>query len=95
MTSCCSGEQGGKFGGDALEDAVNERVHDAHSFSGDTIVRENLPQHFVDVDRIAFLYLYPSTLLLSISRGLCLTGFLPPFCPATLAAMSADYNGFE
>ena len=40
----------GSFGGDAFEDVVDERVHDAHGFAGDTSVRVNLLQHLVDVD---------------------------------------------
>ena len=50
----------GSFGGDALEDVVEKRVHDAHGFAGDTSVRVNLLQHLVDVDSIAFLSLSPS-----------------------------------
>ena len=53
----------GSFGGDALENVVDERVHDAHGFAGDTSVRVNLFQHLVDVDSIAFLSLSPSLLL--------------------------------
>ena len=68
----------GSFGGDALKDVVDERVHDAHGFAGDTSVRVNLLQHLVDVDSVAFLSLSPS-LLLSISGGLCLTSFLLAF----------------
>ena len=68
----------GSFGGDALENVVDERVHDAHGFAGDTSVRVNLLQHLVDVDSVAFLSLSPS-LLLSISGGLGLTGFLLAF----------------
>ena len=61
--------QAGSFGGDTLEDVVDERVHDAHGFAGDTSVRVNLLQHLVDVDSIAFLSLSPS-LLLAINCGL-------------------------
>ena len=68
----------GSFGGDALEDVVDERVHDAHGFAGDTSVRVNLLQHLVDVDSIAFLSLSPS-LLLSFTSGLYLSGFLLAF----------------
>ena len=68
----------GSFGGDALEDVVDERVHDAHGFAGDTSVRVNLLQHLVDVDSIAFLSLSPSLLLFS-SPSLCLSGFLLAF----------------
>ena len=74
----------GSFGGDALKDVVDERVHDAHGFAGDTSVGVNLLQHLVDVDGIAFLSLSPS-LLLSISRGLCLAGFL-------LALLSCNFG---
>ena len=69
----------GSFGSDALEDVVDERVHDAHGFAGDTSVRVNLLQHFVDVDSIAFPSL-SSPLLLSVSSNcLCLSGFLLAF----------------
>ena len=68
----------GSFGGNALEDVVNERVHDAHGFAGDTSVRVNLLQHFVDVDSIAFPSL-SSPLLLSISNGFSLSGFFLAF----------------
>ena len=69
--------QAGSFGGDALENVVDERVHDAHCFAGDTSVRVNLLQHLVDVDSIAFLSLSPS-FLLSIDGGL-FTGLLLSF----------------
>ena len=68
----------GSFSGDALEDVVDEGVHDAHGFAGDTSVRVNLLQHLVDVDSIAFLSLSPS-LLLSFSSSLCLSGSLLAF----------------
>ena len=68
----------GSFGGNALEDVVNERVHDAHGFAGDTSVGVNLLQHLVDVDSIAFPSL-SSPLLLSISNGFSLSGFLLAF----------------
>ncbi|CAH3182156.1 unnamed protein product, partial [Porites lobata] len=68
----------GSFGGDALEDVVDKRVHDAHGFAGDTSVRVNLLQHLVDVDGIAFLSLSPP-LLLSIRWSLCLSSSLLAF----------------
>ena len=68
----------GSFSSDALEDVVNERVHDAHGFAGDTGVRMNLLQHLVDVDSIAFLSLSPP-LLLSIRWSLCLSSSLLAF----------------
>ncbi len=48
----------GEFGGlvgDALEDVVDERVHDAHGFGGDTSVGVDLLQHLVDVDAVSLL----------------------------------------
>ena len=54
------GKTGG-LGGDALEDVIDERVHDGHGLGGDASVRVNLLQHLVDVDGIGFL---PSQLLL-------------------------------
>ena len=42
------------FSGDALENVVDERVHDGHSFLGDTSVRVDLLQHTVDVGRVRF-----------------------------------------
>lgn len=55
--------------GDALEDVVDERVHDAHRLGGDAGVRMNLLQHFVHVDGVALL---PglSALLSSLPGGL-------------------------
>ncbi len=41
--------------GDALEDVVDERVHDAHRLRRDPGVRMNLLHHFVDVDSVALL----------------------------------------
>ena len=67
----------GSFGRDALEDVVDERVHDAHGLAGDTSVRVNLLQHLVDVDSIAFLSL--SSPLLLLSSSLCLSGSLLAF----------------
>ena len=84
----------GSFGGDALEDVIDERVHDAHGFAGDTGVRVNLLQHLVDVDSIAFLSLSPS-LLLSFSSGLCLSGSLLAFLSCYFGCHVCDQNGFE
>ena len=82
----------GSFGGDALEDVVDERVHDAHGFAGDTSVWVNLLQHFVNVDSIAFLSLSPS-FLLSSAAAFAFPALFSPFFPATLGAMSVDQNG--
>lgn len=48
------GELGG-LGGNALEDVVDKRVHDAHGLGGDTSVGVHLLQHLVDVDAVRFL----------------------------------------
>ena len=64
----------GSFNSDALEDIVDEGVHDAHSFAGDTSIRMDLLHDFVDVDGIGFLSSSPSLLLVS-KHGL-LAGFL-------------------
>lgn len=71
--------QAGRLGGDAFEDVVDEAVHDAHGFGGDTGVGVDLLQHFVDVDGIALL---PLALLLLVSFGdvlRSLSGFLGCF----------------
>ena len=47
--------QSRSFCGDAFEDIVDERVHDAHGFAGDSSVGVNLLQNFIDVNGIAFL----------------------------------------
>ena len=47
--------QTGSLTSDALEEVVNERVHDAHSLVGDTSVGVDLLQNLVDVDAIGFL----------------------------------------
>ncbi len=46
--------QARRFSGDALEDVVDKRVHDAHSLRGDPRVRVHLLQHLVHIDGIAF-----------------------------------------
>jgi len=47
--------QTASLGGDALEDVVDERVHDAHGLAGHTGVGVDLLQHLIDVDGIALL----------------------------------------
>ena len=79
----------GSFGGDALEDVVDERVHDAHGFAGDASVWVNLLQHLVDVDSIAFLSL-PLLFFFPSAAAFALPAFFSPFFPATLGAMSVD-----
>ncbi len=50
--------------GDALEDVVHERVHDAHGLGGDAGVGMHLLQHLVEVDRVGF---FPPAFLLFAS----------------------------
>ena len=61
------------LGGDALEDVVDEGVHDAHGLAGDPSVGVDLLQDLVDVDRVALLAA-PPLLLLSFARGLGFDG---------------------
>lgn len=67
--------QARRLGGDALEDVVDERVHDAHRLAADARVRVNLLQHLVDVDGVAFtssplLLLVAGTRSFRLARGL-------------------------
>ncbi len=66
-----------RFTGDALEDVVDERVHDPHRLRRDPGVGMNLLHHLVDVDSVALL---PglSALLSSFSGGLS-DGFFGAF----------------
>ena len=57
------------FSSNSLEEVVDKGVHDAHGFGGDTSVRVDLLQDFVDVDSIGLLSLpLPSLLLVSFDR---------------------------
>ena len=59
----------GKLGGlvgDALEDVVDERVHDAHGLARDARVGVHLLQHLVDVDGVGLL---SSALSLALAFG--------------------------
>ena len=49
--------QSRSFCGDAFENIVYERVHDAHGFTRDSSVRVNLLENFINVYGIAFLAL--------------------------------------
>ena len=57
------------LGGDALEDVVHERVHDAHGLAGDAGVGVNLPQNLVDIDGIAFFARLPPVLAFALGLG--------------------------
>jgi hypothetical protein len=58
------------FGGKALENVHDERVHDAHGLLADASVRVNLLEHLVHVRAEGFRALL-ALLLLAIGRGLC------------------------
>ena len=75
------------LGGDALEDIIDEGVHDAHGLTGDASVGVDLLEDFVDVDRVALLAAPPPLLLLSFARGLGFGGggFLLAFLGSDLA----------
>ena len=63
--------QTGSLGSDALENVVDEGVHDAHGLGGDSGVGVDLLQHLVDVDSVGFL---PFAVLLLVSLGDVLLG---------------------
>lgn len=67
--------QTGSLGSDALEDVVDEGVHDGHSLAGNTSVWVDLLQDLVDVDGVG-LPPPPLALLVSPTGGLCLAGGL-------------------
>ena len=56
----------GRLGGDALEDVVDERIHDAHCLARDTGVRVHLLENLVDVDSVA---LPPSSTVLLVTAA--------------------------
>ena len=58
------------LGGDALEDVVHERVHDAHRLGGDASVGVDLLQDLVDVDGVRFLPLLAFLFAISLGDGL-------------------------
>ena len=58
------------LGGDALEQVVDERVHDAHGLGGDTGVGVHLLEDLVDVDGIGLLPLALPLLLVALGDGL-------------------------
>ena len=64
-----------RLGGDALEDVVDKRIHDAHCLARDTGVGMYLLQHLVDVDSVALppsssVLLVPATRSLLLADGL-------------------------
>ncbi len=72
-----------RFTGDALEDVVDERVHDPHRLRRDPGVRMNLLHHLVDVDSVALL---PGlSALLSSFSGSLSDGLLGAFLGADFA----------
>ncbi|KAJ8667774.1 hypothetical protein QAD02_009437 [Eretmocerus hayati] len=64
--------QTGGLSGDALEDVVDEAVHDGHGLAGDTGVGVHLLQHLVDVDGVRLAPLL--VLLLLVALGDVLDG---------------------
>jgi len=67
------------FRGDALEDVVDEGVHNGHGLGGDSGVGMDLLQHLVDVHRVRLLSLL-SSLGIRVSDGLLrLSGLLHGF----------------
>jgi hypothetical protein len=64
-----------RLGGDALEDVVDEAVHDRHRLAADAGVRVDLLEHLVDVDGVALATL-PVAFLVARAHGLRLAGGL-------------------
>ena len=64
------------FSSDALEDVVDERVHDAHGLGRDSGIRVDLLEYTVDVDRVGLLSGLSSLLVSSDTGLLRLGGFL-------------------
>ena len=54
-----------------LKEVINKGIHDGHSLGGDSSVRVDLLQHFVDVDGIGFLPLSLLLLLISLRDSFC------------------------
>ena len=75
----------GRLSSDALENVVDEAVHDGHGFGGDASVGVDLLQHFVDVNGVA---LVPLALLLLVSFGNVLLGLA-----GLLRSFSANLGG--
>ena len=73
------GKTGG-LGGDALEDVVDEGVHDGHGLGADASVGVDLLEDLVDVDRVRFLPLLAFLLAITLGDGLGgLAGLLGSF----------------
>ena len=59
-----------RFGGDPLEEVVDERVHDRHGLGADAGVGVDLLENLVDVDGVRFLPLGLASLLVTLDDGL-------------------------
>ena len=74
-----------RLSSDALENVVDETIHDRHGFRGNASVGMDLLQHFVDVNGVALL---PLALLLLVSLSNVLLGLA-----GLLRCFSADLRG--
>ena len=74
------------FGSDALEDIVDEGVHDAHGLGGDSDIGMDLLQDVVDVNSVGFLSL---SLPLLLARSSDLATLLS----STLLSLLGDLRG--
>ena len=77
--------QTGRLSGDALENVVDEAVHDRHGLRGNAGVGMNLFQHFVDVSGVALRPLLAPLRLIALHD--VLLGL-----PSLLCCFSADFG---
>ena len=81
----------GSFSSDALEDVIDEGVHDGHGLAGNTGVGVDLLQHLVDVDGVGFTPLL-ALLFVALGDGLLgLTGLLGSFS----GSFGRHFYGYE
>ena len=73
------------FSGNALENVVDERVHDGHSLLGNTGIRVHLLEHLVDVRRVRF-----SSLLALLGTSGSLLGSLGGLLGGSLGHLEID-----
>jgi len=84
-----------RFLGKLLENIVDETVHDAHGFAGDTNVRVNLLQNLEDVDFVCLYILLVPLLLLISTTPPSFGSFFPAFGFFSAGALSPTVDFFS